>query len=1640
MKRKFTILLMALLALAGFKSWGQTDVEIGTGTQTTSTTPCYCYYNYSYAQMLYLGSEIGKSGTINSISFNVSNNNSSTVNLNIYMKCVDRDSYSSSSDWESVTNEDLVCNTGVVTLGKGWVTFTLDTPFQYDSSKNLMIAVDNNYGHYSSSYATFKYTSTSPKTTCIYQYSDGTNVDPLDPSNGNSCDAYRPNIIINITESGSCPKPKNLAVSNVTATGATISWTGSAESYDLAYGVASTFNLENPSTYTLQNTTTTSVQLSGLTAETEYKCAVRSRCDAESVSDWSDAISFLPTDKIIVDFESGIPSDWTLIDNDGDGRNWFIAQTDHHSGSNSLQSESYSETYYVPYNADNFFVSPQLLLGENASLSFYTRNYNGYSYKDRLRVQISTTGNDAGSFTTTLYDDRPSSSWTEIQIDLSEYEGQNVYIAFRHTDYNMESIYIDDIAIDLGETVEKFAITLTQPEDAAVGTISADYEQAAAGTTVTLSADFNLGYTLNYFMVDGVQIVGNTFEMPEHDVTVSVAYNTLDMYAITFDQSITWTEMSANHESAPEGTEIVLSYTENEAYIFNFWTVNGVQIEGNTFEMPGNDVEVSMNYTVRSRYSVNIGDLENGTITANPSENILGGTEVTLTIEPATGYALTNLTVTEATSGNEVEVTDNTFEMPEDDVNVTATFSAVYYVQIDPQLVGGTITHMSTTPGETAYTAGTYVYFIPNESEDYEYVDQSFVVTTLEHHPGEEPEWVEVTVNVGYSGGLAHIVMPAGNVTVTASFNKVKFAVVQQIVNPIGGGYYNLSKTEHIEKDEWITISYSPEDGYMFNSVSVVCDNAAQTEVPAFPYYGTYTFQMPESDVIVTVNFEEKPYYNVTVGTVTNGTVSVEDATSFWAGVTVWLNVQPLSGDYILESITATPEEGDPITPTHNYSNYYTFTMPSSNVTISATFRLLQSYTINYYVNGELDRTMQCREDGLVNNDGPQNVAVPAGMTFEGWGIAEIDTYVTEKPAVLGNAEYPTQNYNLYAVLRYTEEIPAAKGDDKWVEVTSPSDLNNGDQVIIVKKSSNVVMCDRSSAGSGSFEKATISISNNEITSLPSNAVILTAIDNGGNWKFSFTDAHTGPTTLADYMGGYLLPQNAWGGYDTWTIEQNGSSVALLDPQYNAYASFYSGYFTCVTYTYYKAELFKLYKPTITTNYYMTEVLTNGNIAANTTAKNIIITTGTVTVDNNIVLTMNENGLFRNKDAANFVFGYGAQLITDNTGVIATFKKHINGNDWYTISSPLAAGNTAFADVTNLIPNNNIAAKTYDLYRFDEASGMWINARPVEGQTSNLTTIDKGVGYIYANNAGADHIAFAGEVNVAPAECTLTNGAAHGFNLIGNPFMQNIKLTDVKSDGTAVLADGFYVLNNDETWATEPITTGTIAPLQGFLVQATTAGTATISKPTAAPSKGERSEQNTNIEMIVSNASFKDNAYAMFGEGIGLNKVNHRNAEAPMLYIPQDGEDFAIAFMDENTTVFPLSFKAMTTGSYSIRLKATDDVSTLVLVDNMTGEETNMLLEDSYTFIGSPADNENRFTVKLKISNSQDEDEHFAYQNGSELVVNGEGTLQIFDILGRVVVSEEVHGQTVNVGGLNTGAYIVRLTGESVKTQKIVVR
>ena len=434
------------------------------------------------------------------------------------------------------------------------------------------------------------------------------------------------------------------------------------------------------------------------------------------------------------------------------------------------------------------------------------------------------------------------------------------------------------------------------------------------------------------------------------------------------------------------------------------------------------------------------------------------------------------------------------------------------------------------------------------------------------------------------------------------------------------------------------------------------------------------------------------------------------------------------------------------------------------------------------------------------------------------------------------------------------------------------------------------------------------------------------------------------------------------------------------------------------------------------------EISVYDNLTIPSGADNVLTVTGTLIV----------TGTFTNETASHLIIEDGGQLVFDGTGVQATMKKstaHANTGskdaaDWYTIASPLAA---------NVAPSavGNLTSSAYDLYRYNEGAATWENQNN-PAHAADFTELEVGRGYLYWNTNG-DELEFAGELRNADVNYTLkadADGDAKGFNLIGNPFSQNITMSNI----TGATLPGGYVLTKAGAWKTSVETT--IAPCQGFLVQVDEEKAIIISKSTGSKSRANRDF----IAFTVANGQYEDVTYAMFEEGLGLNKINHRNSDIPMVYIPQNGQNYAIATMSDETQSFNLNFKAMTTGKYTLSYKAEGKYDYLHVIDRITGEDVDMLLDGEYSFMASAGDNDARFIVKLRYdANGNFDSDIFAYQNGNDVIVNGEGELQMFDLTGRMVANTMVNGvQTVNVPA--QGVYIFRLVGNDVKTQKIVVR
>lgn len=398
----------------------------------------------------------------------------------------------------------------------------------------------------------------------------------------------------------------------------------------------------------------------------------------------------------------------------------------------------------------------------------------------------------------------------------------------------------------------------------------------------------------------------------------------------------------------------------------------------------------------------------------------------------------------------------------------------------------------------------------------------------------------------------------------------------------------------------------------------------------------------------------------------------------------------------------------------------------------------------------------------------------------------------------------------------------------------------------------------------------------------------------------------------------------------------------------------------------------------------------------------------------------------------------GGQLICSNS-VAATVKrttKEWNENDqtakgWYAISSPV--NNVAIAD---------FAKGTHNVYSYDEPTHYWHEYNSSLGEIAAFDHLTNGRGYLYRSTEA--NIEFAGDVNIDNATYTLsyTDAAGNlaGFHLIGNPYTHNIYKGDNAAINSEYLTEGFYTLNVNGGWEAGTDNSTAIVPGRAVLVQAIEeAGAGQTLTITNTDHQGPQAKYaNDQIMFTVENTEYSDNSYVLFKEGHGLNKIDHRNAEIPMLYVISEGENYAIADMPDNTDVINLGFEAKTMGQYTISLKAEGQYSYMHLVDKLTGNDIDMLVEDSYTFVGTPNDRNDRFVLRLNYNAAgiDTESDIFAYQSGNDIMVSGEGELQVFDITGRKVMTTDINGvETIN--GMNRGVYIFRLNE---KTQKIVVR
>ena len=439
--------------------------------------------------------------------------------------------------------------------------------------------------------------------------------------------------------------------------------------------------------------------------------------------------------------------------------------------------------------------------------------------------------------------------------------------------------------------------------------------------------------------------------------------------------------------------------------------------------------------------------------------------------------------------------------------------------------------------------------------------------------------------------------------------------------------------------------------------------------------------------------------------------------------------------------------------------------------------------------------------------------------------------------------------------------------------------------------------------------------------------------------------------------------------------------------------------------------------------------------------------------------------------------------------------------DWHFMSTPLSdasftaeyGGETGFGgdvNMTSLVDSyfpNGLPMQTgqdvkWDFYSYYEPEYHWINLRRsdhwhIDGNHArinyeNENEFTAGKGYMMAinqdtymnmtgtlNNGDVEITLYKQESSQAPAPEELYN---EGWNLVGNPYQAYLDLNKVGA-GNYYIYDAEsnayvpYAVQGSEN----PVTPSRyIHPHQGFFMHTDTDNTtftfgtsmATTTTDNGSYFRGDDRINYPLVNLFATNESGNtDLAIVEFNrpEIGGATKVSFMTNANFSIAAHLNGEGYGLLFAPEGTEKVPVHFKAQEDGTYTLTWSTYNgDFSSLLLVDNKTGVITDMLRADKYTFDASADDYSSRFYLTYAVTGIDDNEYEptvstFAYFDGSEWVVNGQGQLDVVDMLGRTMLSERLTSDQsrVSLDGMAQGVYLMRVTnGNEIKVQKIVVR
>ncbi|WP_299619244.1 S8 family serine peptidase [uncultured Tenacibaculum sp.] len=294
--------------------------------------------------------------------------------------------------------------------------------------------------------------------------------------------------------------PTGVNVNGVSQTGATVNWSAVAgTTYDVRYRVAGT------SSWTTTAVSGTSLDLSGLTAATQYQVQVRSKCPDGTNSSYSSSTTFTtsaPAACQSLPYSESFESNdgWTQVG--GDDGDWVrdsggtpSSTTGPSSGADGsfymfLEASTNGSTGQIGNNATAILESGCFDLSGKSSAAFTFQNHMYGTDMGSLTVQASS--NDGASWTNIwTQSGNQGNQWNSVSVDLASYLGSTIKLRIVGTTGNG---WRSDVAIDnLGLTAED-AGSDTQAPSAPSNVQASSITKTTATVSWSASSD-NVGVT-----------------------------------------------------------------------------------------------------------------------------------------------------------------------------------------------------------------------------------------------------------------------------------------------------------------------------------------------------------------------------------------------------------------------------------------------------------------------------------------------------------------------------------------------------------------------------------------------------------------------------------------------------------------------------------------------------------------------------------------------------------------------------------------------------------------------------------------------------------------------------------------------------------------------------------------------------------------------------------------------------------------------------------------------------------------------------------------------------------------------------------------------------------------------------------------